>query len=109
MPDKWKWIFFDHPPAFWAAMFSAAAARAAMTGEGFRSAAISVPSSMVFAYVFTRAILHMFDLPADPYLFAVGGLVILMAHPMIRILISITSVSDISNVLAQIIRAWRGK
>ena len=109
MPESWKWILLGHPPEFWAAMFATSAARAAMTGEGLKSALISVPASMAFAYVFTRAILSWFSLPTDPYLFAVGGLVILLAQPAIRIVLSITSLKDLTAALAELIRAWRGK
>ena len=40
---------------------------------------------------------------------AVGGLVILLAQPAIRIVLSITSIEDLAAALAELIRAWRGK
>ena len=109
MPENWKWLLLGHPPEFWAAMFMTSAARAVMTGETFKSALVSVPASMAFAYVFTRALLTWFSLPSDPYLFAVGGLVVLMSQPAIRIMISITSLKDLTAAASELIRAWRGK
>jgi hypothetical protein len=105
MPDKWRWLLFGHEPAFWVAMFATSMARAALTSESPRSALVTVPASVVVSIALTKAILHLLNLPADPYGIAVGALVVLLCQPVLRLVVGLQGVKDV----AEIIRAWRAR
>lgn len=105
MPDKWKWLLFGHEPSFWLAMFAASMARAALTNESPRSAIFTVPSAVILSIALTKAVLHWFSLPADPYGIAIGTIIVLVCQPVMRLIVGLKGVED----FVAVIRAWRWK
>lgn len=105
MPERFKWLLFGQEPSFWFAMFAVALARAGLTGESMRSLIVTVPSSVVLSLALTEAVLHYTGLPASPYGIAIGCIIILVAQPVLRVLMSLRGVAD----LADVVRAIRGK
>ncbi|PJN93679.1 hypothetical protein CNY89_19140 [Amaricoccus sp. HAR-UPW-R2A-40] len=93
------------PSSFWFAVLLAGIVRAATTNESWRSAVVSCFCGAVIAYMLTGSVMHWLALPQAPYFPAVAFIVGTIGQSAVRLVISITSVS----VLAELVRAWRGK